>query len=774
MKKTILFVLLFSVSFISFAQTAGISGQIVDENDQPLEGVTVFLQSTTHHTITNADGYYSLSRIAAGSYTIAVSFTGKEAVKQNITVAEGKNLALSLQLNRSQNILSEVLVTGIRNRRYAQTTSDFASRSNTNLRDIPQSIQVIPKQVLAEQNVYRLSDVFKDVAGITEQSDFNYVNMRGFLTSSANFMINGQRNSYFGLASSPQIPYAEKVEVLKGPSSVLYGNGAIGGTINIVTKKPSKAFGVAAGITAGSFGLLRIRADITGALNKSKTLSALLNIGVETGGSFYKDFENRSITLTPVISWNISSKTELTSTTIIQFGDQTSPSSGIPVIGNNNLFAVPTGFRYAGDDSKFNAYGIQEQLNLKHDFSDRLSGNIWLSIANRKTDALFYQPGGQSPRIDSITRLKAFYKGNVEGYGVNAYLNYKLSTGKVAHVITAGVDYNNAAEYYPKGEKYWYAPAIDAAHPDYTTFNTTGIAPDYYDADKEAYGPIRSVGIYLQEQVSFSEKWKAMLAIRYDNYLNRSYFLISGAEYYDSSKAHAFVPKIGLVYQPVPSVSVYGSYSEGFQPQYSNSRAAGGPFPPLRAKQAEIGSKGEFFQKRLVSTICWYLIKEVNVLKPDPADATGVKQLTTGEVTSRGIELTLTGNITKQWNLLANYAHNKIFISKSTITGEKGTGFGDTPSDAFSLWTTYQLTGKLKGLKAGAGYRYATKRSVYGLELPVYSVWDVLLSYQYSKITLAVNAFNLANKRYAIGSFGTGYYFPGAPRSIQVSIHYNW
>ncbi|MBN8857732.1 MAG: TonB-dependent receptor [Sphingobacteriales bacterium] len=771
-KKLLLVIILFTAAF-SFAQTGGISGQIVDEASQPLEGVTVFLQGTVHKTITSADGYYSLSAIPAGSYTIAVSFTGKEVVKQNIAV-EQKNLVLSLQLNRSQNILSEVVVTGIKNRRYTLLTSDFALRSNANLRDVPQAIQVIPRQVLADQNVYRLSDVFKNVAGVTEQSDFNYVNMRGFLTSSANFMINGQRSSYFGLASSPQIPYAEKVEVLKGPSSVLFGNGAIGGTINIITKKPKKDFATSANITAGSFGLLRVQADVTGSLNKSKTLSALLNVGAETGGSFYKDFKNRSITITPVVSWNISPNTELTSTTIIQSQNQTSPSSGLPVIGANALFAVPVSFRYAGNDSKFNAHSIQEQLSLTHDFNDKLSGNIWLSIADRKTDAGFYQPGGYSPRTDSITRMKAFYEGNLKGYGINAFVNYKANTGKVTHLITAGFDYNNAGEYYPKGEKYWYAPVIDINHPDYAVFNTAGITPDYYDADNEKYGPTRSAGVYLQDQVSFSEKWKALLAIRYDDYLNRSYFLISGSEYFDSSKAHAFVPKIGLVYQPLQSVSVYGSYAEGFQPQYSNSRASGGPFPPLKARQVEAGFKAEIFQKRLVPTLTWYLIKEINVLKPDPSDATGVRQVTTGEVTSRGIEITLTGNLTKQWNMLANYAHNKIFISKSTVAGEKGTGFGDTPSDAFSLWTTYQLNGKLKGLKAGAGYRQATKRSVYGLELPGYSVWDALLSYQYNKIGLAVNAFNLANKRYAIGSFGSSYYFPGAPGSMQVSINYNW
>lgn len=773
MKIILITILSLCSHFFTAAQNGSIKGFAVDENSEPLQGATISLQGTAYKAITNSDGYYNITNIPAATYTLVVSYVGKESYKQNLTITAGKATSLSLQLNQGQQTLSEITVTGIRSRQYAAVNTTVATRSNTPLKDIPQAIQVIPRQIMNEQQVFRLSDVFKSVAGVTEQSDYNYVNMRGFLTSASNFMINGQRNSFFGLASSPQIPYAERVEVLKGASSVLYGNGAIGGTINIVTKQPRKEFSSDASITAGSFGLIRVQADVTGALNKSKTLSALLNIGAESGGSYYNDFKSRQLTVTPVVKWNIGSKTELTSTTIIQVSHQTSPASGLPVIGTNQLFAVPVSFRYAGDDSKLNATGIQEQLHLNHNFSNKLSGNIWLSYAGRRTDANFYQPGGTSPSIDSISRVKGFYRGKLRGYGVNAYINYKLSTGKMQHNFVAGFDYNNAADYYPDGEKYWYAPSLNLAHPNYAAYNTTGITPDYYDADNEHYGPTRSVGVYVQDQVSFSEKLKALVALRYDNYLNRTYFLISGSESFDSSKAYALVPKIGLVYEPNKEVSIYGSYSEAFQPQYSNSRAAGGPFDPLTAKQWEFGTKGEFFAKRLVSSVTWYQIKETNVLKPDPSDAAGVKQVPTGEVTSRGWEITLTGSITKQWSVLANYGHNKIFISKSTVPGEVGTGFGDTPSDMVSLWTTFQFTKVLKGLKIGGGFRHSTERNVYGLILPKYDVWDALLAYQYKKFGLAVNGFNLANKRYAIGSFGTSYYFPGAPRSVQVNLSYN-
>lgn len=771
-KRTLLFFFCLTTN-IAFAQSdyGQLSGTIASQKGEPLSGITITIGNTT--AVTDDEGGFTFRAIKSGTYVLEAKGIGFTATRQNVVVERGKTKNINLQLNENATLLNEVTVKATIGRSYTKQNTTTGTRSNTPLRDIPQAIQIIPRQVLNDQQVYRLSDVYKNVAGVTEQSDYNYVNIRGFLTSPANFMLNGQRSSYFGLGISPQIPYAERVEVLKGPSSVLYGNGAIGGTINIVTKKPRKESFADASLTVGSFDLVRVQADVSGALNKLKTLSALLNIGAETGGSFYQDFKNKSITVTPVLLWNIGAKTELTSTTIFQVSHQTSSPTGIPVIGTNNLFAVPAGFRYAASDAKYNSTSIQEQLNLQHHFSSKLTGNIWASYAHRSTEAIIYQPGGYSPRLDSITRVKGLYEGNLKGYAINAYLTYLTATGKITHTLVAGFDYNNATERYPKGEKYW-TDAIRPNKPANVAFKTAGVAADYYDADVEEYGPIRSVGAYLQDLVSLSAKLKALLALRYDDYLNQSYFVFGGSPSGDSSKATAWVPKIGLVYQPVNWVSVYGSYSHAFQPQYSNSRSAGGPFPPLRAKQWEAGIKGELLQKKLQPTVTFYEIREANVLKPDPTDATGIRQVTTGEVTSRGVELTLAGAITTNWNVLLNYAKNKIFISKSNDPSEKGTGFGDTPNDAFSAWTTYQLRPVLNGLKIGFGYRYVGNRSVYGLLLPDYTVIDGLIAYQYKKIGLAVNGFNLGDKRYASGSFGTSYYFPGAPRTIQVSLNYNW
>ncbi|MGF7079644.1 TonB-dependent siderophore receptor [Mucilaginibacter sp. UYCu711] len=765
MKKDLLAItLLLFISSIAFAQNtlSGISGSITSSKGQPLPAITVTIGNSSSKT--DDDGVFLIRNIKPGTYVLAARGVGFTASRQNILIENGQIKTVNLQLNEAQTALTEVVIRSSNNIGYARLNAETGTRTNTPLKDIPQAIQVISKTVMNEQQVYRLNDVFKDVAGITEQGDYNYVNIRGFLTTGNNFMINGQRNGYYGLDESPQMPYVDHVEVLKGASSILYGNGAIGGTINIVTKKPKKEFNADANLTVGSFGLTRFQTNITGPLNQSKSLTGLISAGLENGGYYYKDFKNRNAVVTPVITWDIDNKTQLTSTTILRLGTETSFSTGLPVI-NGQLFAVPYQFKYSSDDGKYNSKSIQEQLNIKHDFSENLSGNLWLSAARRSTDASVYEAGDLSVSPTAVSRYLQLYNGRLKGYAINAYLNYKVNTGKVGHSLVIGFDYNNSTENYPTGFTY-YKDIFNSTNSSYPPALHTA-ANVYYQSDAENYGPTRSTAAYLQDQLTFSNKLKGLLALRYDKYQSTYYGVFGGTASPDSSNAHAVTPKIGLVYQPGSTLSFYGSYSQAFQPQSSNSRAAGGPFPPLTAKQYEFGVKGEFLNKRLLPTITYYHIHEVNALRPDPADPAGIKQITVGSVTSKGLEVTLTGVLTTNWNILANYA-------KNNIADETGGGFGDTPRDAFSLWTTYRIGQPTNAVKLGFGYRTQSQRTAYTLTLPGYNVFDALVSYQYKKFGLAVNGFNLTGKRYALGTFSPSYYFEGTPRSVQFSLNYNW
>lgn len=770
----ILFSLLFPAALV--AQTGSLSGKIVDITDQPLEGVSLSLVNTKQTALTNSEGLFSLPAIAPGTYTVLFSYVGKETQKENIVVQAGVTTTLNLQLDASTANLSEVVVRATNNRRYIRTTSEFASRQNIPLRDLPQSVQPIPRQVILDQQAYRMNELFKNVAGATEQSDWNYVMMRGFLTNSSNFLVNGQRGGFAGEDQFAQLSFIERAEVLKGPSGVLYGNGAIGGTFNLITKKPKEEFYTSANFATGSFGLLRFQADLNGSLNKKKTVLGLLNVGAENGGNFYEDFRNRNLLITPFLTWKIGQRTEVNSMTVIRTANQTtSYATGVPIIGNDP-YAAPFNFRYASDDGKYRSTSVQQQLSIRQTFSSAWSATAWFNYSRRKDDVFIYAPGGPSPRLDSITRTLQSWEADIKGLAINAYMNGSFNLGRVKNNIVIGFDYLNKNDNYPVGFNYYYVPVINQARPAYPTFDTTGKVPDYYDSDVDRI-QTRSTAFYIQNQLVFSEKWKALLAIRYDDFTNDYYSELGtgfgGGFYIDTTAGSAWVPRVGLVYQPSKKVSVYGSYMQGFLPQSLN-RAAGGPFPPEKGSQIELGAKGEFLNGNLVPTIALYQITKSNVLNGDPTDPAGVRRLLTGKARSRGVELTLAGNLTKDWNILANYAYNQTITLEDTDKSKEGTEFGDTPNNMFSLWTTHRLSSVVDGLRIGGGFRAYSNKSVYGIAFRGYSVADLMASYTHKKVSVALNVNNVLNEKYLIGTWGTSWVFPGAPRAVVFSVGYNW
>jgi iron complex outermembrane receptor protein len=774
--KYVIVLTFFVLPALVFSQTGSLGGKIIDENAQPLEGVTVSILSSRLNALSNSEGMFNIAGIAPGSYTLTFSYSDKQTEKKNVLIEAGRVTILNLQLDPAQLQLNEVIVRATNNRKYIRTTSAFASRQELPLKDIPQSIQPIPRQVILDQQAYRMNELFKNVAGATDQSDWNYVMMRGFLTNSSNFLVNGQRGGFVGEDQFAQLSFIERAEVLKGPSGVLFGNGAIGGTFNLITKKPREEFYTSANLATGSFGLFRIQADVNGSLNKKKTILALLNIGAENGGNFYKDFRNRNILITPFFTWKPGQKTEINSMTVIRFADQTtSYSSGIPIIGDDP-YAAPFNFRYASSDGKYNSGSVQQQLSIKHSFNSRWSITGWFNYSSRNDNVFIYAPGGPSPRLDSITRSIQSWEADIKGLAINTYINGSFRIGKVENNIVAGFDYLKKNDNYPVGFNYYFVSPINQNNPLYPTFDTTGKIPDYYDSDVDRI-KTRSAGFYIQNQIVFSKKWKALLAIRYDDFRNDYYSELGvgfgGGLYTDTTNGNAWVPRIGLVYQPNSRISLYGSYMQGFVPQSVN-RTAGGPFPPEKGNQIELGVKGSLLNGNLVPTIAVYQIIKSNVLNGDPTDPNGLRRTITGKARSRGVELTLAGNLTPNWNILANYAHNRTIILKDTDQSKEGQEFGDTPNDMFSFWTTYQLTSFLKGLRVGGGFRYYSDKSVYGIAFKGYSVADLMAAYQIKKISLTLNVNNILNEKYLIGTWGTSYVFPGAPRAFVLSVGYNW
>lgn len=371
-------------------------------------------------------------------------------------------------------------------------------------------------------------------------------------------------------------------------------------------------------------------------------------------------------------------------------------------------------------------------------------------------------PGLQTPgKLPSLTN--------------NLFLNFNFNTGKIKHKAIVGFDYMTYGRYY----EFFYYPLPNApiANPDLgdslnTDLSNLGDAYIGYDANT-------IMGAYIQDQIIFSPKLKALIGGRFDQskYIGTYYAYpkkdsLIGS---DTSDAKAFVPRAGLVYQPNEQLSFYINYSESFQPQYSNNRLAGGPFKPEKGIQYELGAKKTILNEKLSFTLAFYHITKTNVLTPDITDTLGVRQTQRGEVQSKGIEFITQGEITKGLNIIAGYSYNEAKVTKSEA-GDKGQWNQMAPNTTASIWLKYTLQkSALKNLGIAFGSNYVGDRITYSgpdFVLPAYTVFEAAVSYKYKNASIGLNVYNLADKLYFPGAYYSSIIWPGTPRSFRINLNY--
>jgi iron complex outermembrane receptor protein len=237
-----------------------------------------------------------------------------------------------------------------------------------------------------------------------------------------------------------------------------------------------------------------------------------------------------------------------------------------------------------------------------------------------------------------------------------------------------------------------------------------------------------------------------------------------------------FSPRAGLVYNPNASTALYYGYAQGFIPQWGSNTGSGGPFPPEKSRQHEVGIKKEWFNKRLVTTLAFYHIQKFDVLAPDPSDADGIRLIQIKNVYSKGIEFTAQGKMTKNCDLILNYSYNE-----ATTPGDAGYDyfpagwFPNAPNTNVNLWSKYTIArGPLKNLGIGAGFNHLSKRATYtpGFVIPAYTTIEAALSYTFKGLNVSTNVFNLTNTKYWNGAYGPSNLWPGNPRCYRITIGY--
>lgn len=723
-----------------------------------------------------AEGIAVVQVIELSNNRVEISITGADAPPvADINVAEG-GLALAVtpgiaQVGETSEPL-RLVVTGDEDEGYNPTSASTATGTDTPLRDTPFSIQVIPQEVLDDRNVTELGDVLETAGGIISNG------ARGTSGIGPNLLIRGFesagtvfRDGVSAFSLSPlSTNDVERVEVLKGPASVLFGQGNPGGIINLVSKRPLSEPFYEISASAGSFDSYRGGLDLSGPLTEIGDVRYRLNLSYEDYGSFRDFVDGERLQISPIIAWDIGPNTLLDVYGQYTY-DRETIDEGIPFDSDGDPIDVPRD-RFLNED--FGEF-TQDQFNigyrLNHDFSDNWS-------VRHSTQYLQYEPERYYPFVNSFDevtgdaeRVEYFAEGTYQRFFTNAELLGRFNTGAIEHQLLFGLEYRHDSED-PAFQFDNSFPSINAFNPVYTD-EPFDRAPTFFRDDN-----VDTISAYVQDQIDITPQLIFLAGIRFD-YIDefRTEQNLGEAREEFESEDEAFTPRLGLVYKPIEPISLYASYTTSFFPNGAGFlNGDGSTFDPEEGRQFEVGVKADLTD-RLSVTLAAFDIRKQNVVVSDPDDP--LFSIQTGEVASRGIDLNLNGEILPGWNVTAAYNYLDAFISEDT-TDIEGNRLVNVPENQFSLWTTYEIQqGDLAGVGAGLGLFYVGERqgdTDNTFTLPDYFRTDAAVFYKRDNWRAQLNFENLFDIEYFPStSYGSRLYVnPGAPFGVSASFSINF
>ncbi|MEH2010379.1 TonB-dependent siderophore receptor [Nostoc sp.] len=668
----------------------------------------------------------------------------------------------------------ELEVTAPPNTDYRVPDATTATKTDTPLRDIPASIQVIPQQVIEDQQPRNLIGILRN-AGVV-QSNFSSriidtFSIRGF--DARNVYRNGVRDRFANEAAfSSSLTNVDRVEVVRGPDSVIYGQVNPGGIINIVTKKPLSQPYYAFEVRRGGYELFEPSLDLSSPLTKDGSLSYRLNTSYRTAEDFTDFYNEKRFFVSPVVNWRIGKNTNLTFDS--EYEDiQQSLGTGDDQIASATILPNPNGKipinRYLGEPTDFfNRQLNRYNYNLEHRFNDNWSISnsfqaAFLTIDLRETDvSSLLEADNRTVERTQITYSKPT---EYEAYTLDTHAVGDFNTGSIKHKILLGFDLFRQTR--STGIIRTAAAPLDVFNPVYgQPLGATLGRVDIYTRDD-------ALGFYLQDQVTLANNLKLLVGGRYDlvenEYANR---IASTASVQSDS---AFSPRVGIVYQPIAPVSLYASYSRSFE-QVTGAAKDDSLFKPQLGTQYEVGVKTDLFDNKLSATLALYELTLTNILTTDPTDSDYSVQ--TGEQRSRGVELSVTGEILPGWNVIGFYGYTDARVTKDNDI-PVGNRVEGVPENVASLWTTYTFgTGSLKGFGGGIGFNYVGDNKPDNLNtytIPSYFLTDAALYYRNNNLSVGLNLNNIFNVRYYEASFDyLQRIIPGRPYTAQLTVKWEF
>lgn len=651
---------------------------------------------------------------------------------------------------------------------YLARNTVSATRTDTPLREVPQTVVPVPRQVLEDAAATRI-DTALDLAGVGRANNFGGLGLteftiRGFATGEYyrnGFPINR------GYPNSPDIVSIERIEVLKGPAAFLYGRGDPGGTFNIVTKQPSAERSFAIGTQYGSYNSKRSTFDATGALDEGGTVLARLTGAVEDNGSFRDFVHSDRYYLAPVIAWKPNADTTVTFEGEFISASQTFDRGIVPFRGD--LRAVPRS-RYIGEPGlpPFRNDNALGQLRVEHRFN-----SDW--VLNAGAQLLAGNIAGQAVQTvgtigDGSVLRRTYDRRELTWSDLDLQINLagKFETGPFRHTLLVGLERDSLR----------YRENIPlVSNRNTNPFALSLFAPVYGQPLPAFTVPFSSslqnttsYAGYIQDQIDLTPKLHALVGVRVEditldttNYLNSTTTRQQGT---------AATPRFGLVYDVTEIASIYGSYAQSFRPNTGIDRF-GRAFPFQQAESYETGVKLSLLDGRLDATTAFFDIRRTNQLVTDPVNQNF--QTAAGAAQSRGFDMSVAGFLAPGWRVIGTYAFVNAALTQAT-TAPIGARLANVPQNSFAVQSVYEFQdGPLRGLGLGGGITYVGSRfageSRPTFKLPEYTLANLISYYKITPdVRIYLNVDNLFDERYFDRAWQNRYATPGLPRTIMGGV----
>lgn len=660
---------------------------------------------------------------------------------------------------------------------YKVERTTTATKTDTPIMETPFAIQVVPEQVMKDQQSTRLDQALNNVSGVFANQSFSLVEsftIRGFDTF--DYYREGTRfQSALSQAGRREMANLERIEVLKGPASILYGRIQPGGMINLVTKKPQAESYYSIQQQVGSYDFYRTALDATSKLNESGSLLYRFNMSYENRGSFREFVDDKKLFIAPVVQWKWSDRTQITFDGEYSKG-KVKPDYGTVAIGTRPA-NLPIERNLGESFAKADYTAWLGGFNWSHEFNSQWKIQHRAYLQSTTEDDQVVLPLALQADNETLDRFFAGFQGNKhKTYTTSLDLTGRFDTLGLRHRLLVGGDYYQFKNTGTIVDNFAF-PSINIFNPIH------GGDPTPDPADNIAFDLREKwFGLYLQDQVELPFHLHLLAGLRYDSAEITSDSTFGGTRTVSSSRQSAVTPRVGLLWQPLKQFALYGNYVEGFG--VPNIGALGVSGVPLRAEtsqQWEAGIKTEFMDGRWTATLSYFDLTKQNIATghPDPALAALGFSVQTGEARNKGVELDVAGEVLPGLDVIATYAYTHSEILQNN-DGTVGNRFPNVPKHAGSLWSIYRFQERpLKGWKIGAGMvargeRQGNQENDY--QMPGYVLVNLMTSYTMhvgpTRLTAQLNVDNLLGQEYfpSSAAFGRSRIDIGTPRFFMGSL----